>query len=637
MLVLLFVWVYLFFFGLDFKRDVRKSFKRFKVITAILLVLVIIVFSFRRFSYPNSDNQSQDLKGKLQFRIKNVTTHMIYRYLTIININKSFNSLYNDLWINNVPFYAKTDFDEYALGKKEFNLIYNGDFRYGLRFWSPDANQTIHELVTTPYGNGVRVSRLNGDNWNWSLRYTGKDIVFYAHHTYSFHFKFKVLNGGGIPFKIGFGTIDSKNWSDNSAYLPLNIKSLEDGWKEAECSYTFKRSHFGIPIFMNSQLDSTIIEFADISLIESDKFDSYPKYSDEISDNANVIIKYLSATDSIIQNKYFSNFKSNLFYNGDFNLGNLFWIPYADATEHRIVKTPFGNGIRISRADGNGADWPLRYDGRPIIYYEGHKYQLSFYFKVIKGNSLPFNVGYWVNDGSGYGSAISLPVTLHPLKQGWLHAVYTYRFKSTQYDLPTFLNSVPDSSIIEIANIELIDLDRIDTLQAFLDQDKNVETKAQDFKFVNVDYRNYKNSFYSPRINRWNFSMAIFLDSLSLKEKIFGGGFNYMKMMGTEFGEVKYDDPHNPFISSFLYSGIIGGLTYLWFIILVIFYYIKYYKYHIYYFYSFLVVFLFSFVSANTHFSIPIYSILCIIPFLSRYIVESENLKTQKQINNPNI
>jgi hypothetical protein len=128
-----------------------------------------------------------------------------------------------------------------------------------------------------------------------------------------------------------------------------------------------------------------------------------------------------------------------------------------------------------------------------------------------------------------------------------------------------------------------------------------------------------------PRGERMRYSFYIFFDKYSLFQKIFGGGFNYMKDFGKKFGFVDFDYPHNPFISSFLYSGIVGGISYLYFIIMVVFYYIRYLKYHIYFFVCFIVVFFFSFVSANNHFSIPVFTFLSLIPFLTRYIVEKDN------------
>ena len=131
------------------------------------------------------------------------------------------------------------------------------------------------------------------------------------------------------------------------------------------------------------------------------------------------------------------------------------------------------------------------------------------------------------------------------------------------------------------------------------------------------------------RLARWYYGWVIFKDYPWYK-KIVGGGFDYLEMFGRKFGAVKYDYPHNPFISAFLYSGIIGGLAYIWFIILVFWYYIKYWKHHLYFFICFLTIFFFSFVSADTHFSVPIFTIFSIIPFLTKYLVDRKIINGSK-------
>ena len=68
------------------------------------------------------------------------------------------------------------------------------------------------------------------------------------------------------------------------------------------------------------------------------------------------------------------NQTKNLFSNGDFRNGTLYWYPGSDSTRHEIIKTPFGNGLRVSRTNGNGVSWSLLYTGRPIIYYADHRF-----------------------------------------------------------------------------------------------------------------------------------------------------------------------------------------------------------------------------------------------------------------------
>lgn len=163
------------------------------------------------------------------------------------------------------------------------------------------------------------------------------------------------------------------------------------------------------------------------------------------------------------------SYSGNLISNGDFKLGTTNWITDADSTTHTIIETPFGRGIRVSRTNGDGGDWSLRYMGRPIVYYAGHKYQIRFLYKMEKGRGIPFKVGWWVNEGSGFVSS-NLPLEITKIRDGWNEATCSYIFNHTYNDLAAFINSLQDFSIVDITNVEITDLDRNDTLPLFVDQ-----------------------------------------------------------------------------------------------------------------------------------------------------------------------
>lgn len=372
---------------------------------------------------------------------------------------------------------------------------------------------------------------------------------------------------------------------------------------------------------LNSNLHNSAIKitngvFARYLTIISDK--TY----EELNQTRSVWEKFNS---SKINYDRFCNSKrdSCLVYNGSFNFGLLFWNLSGNSTKHEIIETPFGKGIRVSRLDGDEGYWALAYNGRQIIYYADHTYKLQFRYRIERGDSLPFNIGWWVKDGNKGYMPYALNLAVLNSTNGWKQATTSYKFIETHFNLPTFLNSLKDSTIVDLTDIELFDLDRIDSLPIYVDQIKENGPLYQSLSQAQPDLIN-NNRFTTSRTNRWVYSWTVFKDSLSLPQKIYGGGFDYHEMFGKEFGEGKYDYPHNPFLSAFLYSGIIGGVAYIWYMFLVFYYYIKYYKYHLYYFICFLVVFYFSFFSANTHFSVPIYAILSIIPFLTKYIVEKE-------------
>jgi len=184
----------------------------------------------------------------------------------------------------------------------------------------------------------------------------------------------------------------------------------------------------------------------------------------------------------------------NLIYNGNFELGTTNWFPEADSTTFTIIETPFGNGIRVSRTNGDGGDFSLMYKGRPIIYYTGHCYRLRFKFKVEKGGTLPFSIGWWVNDANQGFLSHFLPLTIRNLNDGWKEATCTYKFKETHSDLPTFLNSLQDYSVVDIANVEMTDLDWKNTIPYFVDQ-LNVKGTWQKLK-IDVPCGHGKISFY---------------------------------------------------------------------------------------------------------------------------------------------
>lgn len=129
----------------------------------------------------------------------------------------------------------------------------------------------------------------------------------------------------------------------------------------------------------------------------------------------------------------------------------------------------------------------------------------------------------------------------------------------------------------------------------------------------------------SSRLQRWKHGAHIFIREYSLKQKIFGNGFYYLSSYGKKFGEAGLDYPHNPLIDTLLYSGIAGFFFYLWFLLAGLMIYIKYSRDYRYFFVCYIVVSMFSLVSANTHFSIPVFTFLSIIPFLS-YSIEREEL-----------
>ncbi len=124
----------------------------------------------------------------------------------------------------------------------------------------------------------------------------------------------------------------------------------------------------------------------------------------------------------------------------------------------------------------------------------------------------------------------------------------------------------------------------------------------------------------TTRLVRYKLGWEIY-KKYDLLHLLFGNAMNYLDTFGKFFySEIEpdrdYDYPHNPIISTFLYSGLVGGLIYIWFLFQVFRMYYKHRKDLGVLIIVFLISFAFSFFSGNSHFSIPFFAILSFIPFL---------------------
>ncbi|BDX39582.1 hypothetical protein CYCD_29370 [Tenuifilaceae bacterium CYCD] len=152
---------------------------------------------------------------------------------------------------------------------------------------------------------------------------------------------------------------------------------------------------------------------------------------------------------------------NNLIYNGDFKHELLFWGYDSDSTTQELVDTPYGKGIKITRANGNGSSWSLRYYGRPIIYHKDHTYQIKFKYKVIKGTNIPFYIGWWIRKNENeYLNAISLKIHTDPIEENWYNAEVHYTFLYNHKNLVCLLHSLKDYSEIYITDVQIYDITR---------------------------------------------------------------------------------------------------------------------------------------------------------------------------------
>jgi len=123
--------------------------------------------------------------------------------------------------------------------------------------------------------------------------------------------------------------------------------------------------------------------------------------------------------------------------------------------------------------------------------------------------------------------------------------------------------------------------------------------------------------FLGDRALRWEFALKIVAHEYNWKQKLFGGGFNFLNWYGYYFlkDKTKSDWPHNPFLSILLYSGIIGLIIYCFFIYKIFQYYILYRREYPLFFIFFLITFFFTFFSGGSPFDPPIMGFFSILPF----------------------
>jgi hypothetical protein len=166
-------------------------------------------------------------------------------------------------------------------------------------------------------------------------------------------------------------------------------------------------------------------------------------------------------------------------------------------------------------------------------------------------------------------------------------------------------------------------------------------------RFISEDttYHNFTNNlvantvtgnFISGRTSRWKFALKIFLKEFNLKQKIFGGGFNFLNWYGFYFLKDKAldDYPHNPFLSILLYSGIFGLSLYFFLLYKVFVYYLKYIKEYYLFYVFFLLTFFFSFFSADSPFDPPIMGFFILLPFFIHSFHKNDNQPIIEKLTN---
>lgn len=141
--------------------------------------------------------------------------------------------------------------------------------------------------------------------------------------------------------------------------------------------------------------------------------------------------------------------------------------------------------------------------------------------------------------------------------------------------------------------------------------------------------------FGEDRLSRWKFAIEIWYKEYNWRQKIFGGGFNFLSWYGYVFKKDKTetDYPHNPFLHILLYSGILGVLLYIILLFKVISIYWSYRKKYFLFYIFFIVTFYFTFFSGGNPLDPPIMGFFVILPFLIHSVHKTSEKKIKYQEN----
>ena len=303
--------------------------------------------------------------------------------------------------------------------------------------------------------------------------------------------------------------------------------------------------------------------------------------------------------------------KENLFYKGDLQNGLEAWnaqLSPHDCIRFGLVADECGDSVICVSRGCSGGYWQVNYKGRPIVYHKDVTYEISFAYRVLEGSTKPFCVGWWVDEGNGY--EVDLPQIIEPIDSVWNRCSVSIKFKRDHINSRCFLNSLQAGSTIYVKNIRMT-CDDTTGLPRYVDQlpDNIIH------KYYSQDTINY---FTAPRTIRWRYALELWQTRYTTKQKIFGQGFMYLEWYGEKFwnNPKRYDFPHNPIISSFLYSGIIGGVVYIIFLIMSLWLYWKKRKTMGIFFIMYLCCMFFSMFSGSSHFSFPLFAFLSFLPFV---------------------
>ncbi|MCX6273400.1 MAG: O-antigen ligase family protein [Bacteroidetes bacterium] len=148
-----------------------------------------------------------------------------------------------------------------------------------------------------------------------------------------------------------------------------------------------------------------------------------------------------------------------------------------------------------------------------------------------------------------------------------------------------------------------------------------------------LDFEKQKKTLYDQRREKWAYSIELF-NAFPRTQKIWGEGFHYLKQFEEKFQkeEKVQDYPHNYLLSALLYSGLLGMVVFVIYLILCGLLYLKHIKKISVLFWIFLITQVFAFTSGNSIFTEKLSCFLLVVPFLiEKVFAESkETVKISK-------
>jgi hypothetical protein len=368
----------------------------------IFVFLLLIYLTFRIKSSLGSFNRSRFFRNVIQGLVaflfvllsgylivkttsRDKITMLVYRYASFININ-DYEYIERLLWDRKKIHIPKGSYiiDDNLFGKHP-------------ELWdSPASQENGFELINTEYGPGYRIHTREGNNREFLLKYVGPELIYYVNHRYKISFKAKIVEGIN-PITVGWKNVPEWTTSEGIGVLYLYFKKekINEDWYQYTATYTFNNNHYGIDGFVYARDVESELIIADFNVQDLHFNSDLPKFTYELRGEKD-IESWINYYNPPLIND------TSLINNGNFELGMRYWDYSANELEINIEEYDGHTVAHVKRGNGNNLYWSLLYLGRSILFKKDNEYQISFKYKpVSKHHRIPFNVGFYVDEGKG--------------------------------------------------------------------------------------------------------------------------------------------------------------------------------------------------------------------------------------------